>query len=210
MSHRIGDKNFCDIQIGLFTDENEYGLAVSGLEKILKSEKVEWEKNSRFRGWQWEDRYPEYIQVVNKEYEYKLWVMEIIKGNLSYKSIIKNLSKLENKYKENYVIKNDNLPVKKQLYNTLKGISKQSRIRFREYEFDAEKSIVNIKALLNDEEIHLFDGIKDIFDEQRLFYHPINNPISSFNALMIALENTYEIIHQKPLATSCSLQTNYL
>lgn len=197
MLHRIGDKEFCRIVISLFINEKEYGIGVTGLEKILIEETTTRKRNPNYRGIQDVLEYPEFIETFNKKHEYKLWVLEIIKGGLSHRSIIENLSKISDKYNCYSVYKNDNSSVTTRLKSKLKARFGEIKLGLYDVEFNPENSVVHLKGLLNDREIYFFDNVKETFENQILAYDLVDNPIASHNALMLALDHTYEPPRQK-------------
>ena len=148
----IGEKVFCDIQTSLFTNENEYGLAVLGHEKLTN----------------------------------KYWIVDIKEDKISYKSINSDLIKFKNDYEINSITTNKNNSVRRKLNDYLQALS------FIEYEFIAEDSIVNLKALLYDEKIEFFDDVKDKFDIQLKEYDKEVNQKPIINAVMIAIDKCKE------------------
>ncbi|MGB6300801.1 MAG: hypothetical protein WBF90_32140 [Rivularia sp. (in: cyanobacteria)] len=178
MSHRIGDKEFIDIWIGLFTNIDKYGLAVIGKEKI--------------------------VSKINKvSYEY--WVIDILEGNFGYKSIIKNLVDWNNKYKQKNIIKNENEPVKKFLKEELVESYPKSRIDFCEYEFNPNHSIQALKGLLRDKKINVFKSIHESFYTALTQYDVDKNQVATINALMVALDKSYEknFVRRSPVTSFC-------
>ena len=176
MPFTIKDKNFSDIWIGLFTNESKYGLAAIAKEKLQLKTRI----------------------------KHTYWIIDILENKFSYESIAKNLIELQTKYNKRIIIKNQNEPVIKFLYEELKERYPKNKIVICDYEFNPNDSIQALKGLLNDEKINVFKTVEQSFSKELNLYDVDKNQTVIINAVMVALDRSYERGVRRSPATSFS------
>lgn len=188
MLYLIGNKTFCDIQIGLFIADRKFAISVVGLQKILISEKTIKTRNPKYRGMQFEHIQSEFITETKRDYKYLRWVIDGIEGELSFEFIIKQLLELKAEYKQDKIIKNDNKSITNSLRNILLESNNSFSLKFYDCDFDVQKSSDNLQGLLLDERVKLFEKIDSTFKKQIKLYDIETNQLPFINATLLTLD----------------------